>query len=132
MRAIKPYREIIDEMLVLGANSYRDTALMAAAYGHLDIVRFMLRRGRDVIPRIALNDMMATAAANGHINVVKLLISSGANNYKWTLEMAIKSRNRDIVDLLLKLGLVTTNDVAQIATYEGWDTLVHEMATFQY
>ena len=125
--AINPYKKMIDDMIIRGANDYLGTARNAAMNGHLDVVRFMLRLANTNILKESLDYIMTDAARTGYTNIVKLLIIKGAKDYMWALQVAIAYRQRNVVDLLLNLGLVTINDILYEAERLKWIELANEM-----
>jgi len=95
---------------------YRDNMLICASeYGHLNIVKYVIKLGADI--HVNNNLSICYAAEKGYLYIVKYLIKCGANihvNNEYALQKACYSRYLSIVELLLKNGadIHTNNDNA--------------------
>jgi len=112
---------ICQGLLLLHANPFfRITATsnameLAAKYGHLRIVKLLLKAGFE--PDYSFTDISETplylAAANGHYEIVKLLIAQGVRleeeclriNGKNPLDVAVLNKQKAVVQLLLANGV---------------------------
>ncbi|MEX0714950.1 MAG: ankyrin repeat domain-containing protein [Planctomycetaceae bacterium] len=84
---------------------------VAAAFGHLDVVRYLLDHGAKINfdykgkPRC---EPLVSAATGGHLEIVKLFVEHGADlkaSGTWAIEQAYTLSKWDVYDYLHSLGL---------------------------
>jgi hypothetical protein len=93
-------------------NTYNFSAIMVAAeYGHKEIVEFFLIHGSSVNRLMDNYTPLSIAAYRGHYDVALTLLRNGAfhtysNQIPQPVEVADKEGHQDIVDLLVSAGAV--------------------------
>ena len=88
--------------------NYGNTLSIAAEYGDLDMVRFLVEIGcdKDKTDERFGETALHRAAAEGHVDVVRVLVESGANRHlldnseRTALDVASDNRHADIVCFL--------------------------------
>ncbi len=108
------------------ADSFYESIIYAAYFGHFEIVKYMIKNGADINTR----DLLSNAAMNGHLDVVKYLIENGADIHLDDDYALIKAAGRgdlNIIKYLVENGanLHAKNDlVLQItASYGDLETV---------
>ena len=128
--------------------SINSVTIIAAKYGHVNVVHEMVQRGADFSTiRIAidlaaeagyldviieltsnvpyyldetyyLNEALIIAAENGHLEVVQGLIDNGATNLNAALIIAVRNGQMKIVNELIRRGATNTREAIEEAASE--------------
>jgi ankyrin repeat protein len=108
-----------------GENNFNNIAEIAAEYGHINIVKNMIRRGANDFNEITIN-----AARGGHMDIVEYMIDLGADEFDTIAQSAAKGGHRDIVKYMIDLGANEWNEIAFVAASEGYRDIVQDMIDF--
>jgi len=87
---------------------------MAAAYGHAEVVSFLLRNGADI--HADQDAALRMAVSYGHAKIVSALLAAGANIHAaedYVIQWAASQKNTEMVDILIAGG-------ANIHTTDEW------------
>lgn len=98
----------------LTEKSSSNALLLAAIYGKLEFMKFLIEEGRvNTMPRDAKNQtLLHLAAAHGHSHLVEYLLKMGVNkdiknvDGETALHLAVIHGKKDIVELLIRQGKV--------------------------
>jgi hypothetical protein len=106
--------DIVKFLVRKGANDWNWGMARAAQGGHLDIVEFFISKGAR-----GWNRGMAGAARGGHLDIVKFFISKGANNWDEGMVEAARGGHLDIIDFFIGKGANNWELGMQLAAYGG-------------
>ena len=79
---------------------YNQAMAWAAYGGHLDIVKYLIKKGKEANKRLDFNDAMADAARGGHLDIVKYMIKKGADDFNYAIYDAVGGGHPEIVEYL--------------------------------
>jgi ankyrin repeat protein len=93
------HKEIIELMLLKGANNWNWGLDAACMIGDKDLAESMIKNGADNLD-IALYD----ACEKGNLNIVEMLIEKGVDDFDLGLAGACQSHNKELIKLMLSKG----------------------------
>jgi len=99
---------IVHKLIKNGYNNWNTGLLYACRYGNIDIVKLMIEKGatndNNGFRPIFNHALYNACLFNSGYNIVKYMIEIGADNYNEGLYYACRSRNLDIINLLIDKG----------------------------
>lgn len=95
------HKDIVDLLILHGANDYNSGLRFSCLYGHKDIVKLILEYCDHDLD---FNRYLSCACWNFHKDIAELMIGYGANDFNQCLYEACLNGRKDIVDYTIKLG----------------------------
>jgi hypothetical protein len=93
------HKEIVELVIVRGANDWNNALYSACFGGHKEIVELIIARGAN-----NWNNGLFGACVGGHKQIAELVIARGANDLNWALHNACRSGHKELVELMIALG----------------------------
>jgi hypothetical protein len=91
--------EIVNLMIVKGANEWNIGLFNACRGGQLEIVKLMIEKGAN-----ELNWGLYDACESGNLELINLMIEKGVTDWNWGLYGACKNGHLEIVKLMIEKG----------------------------
>jgi len=121
------HKDIMSQMILLGANDWNAIACGAAKGGYIDVVIDMINRGANDLESIGIY-----AIVGGHMNIVLELVNRGLDNYDMMACYATLHGHRDIVLAMIEKGSTNMENIAYAAARSGYIDILMDMISMNY
>lgn len=116
------YKQLIELMILKGANQWDDGLYYGCEPGHIEIVELMIAKGSDIF------DLgLWSPGKEGYKDIAELMITKGATEFDLVLFEACMRGHRDIAELMILNGATKRRSCLDIDCERGHKEIVELM-----